>query len=136
MAVLFEWTDELSVNIPVIDEQHKKLISHINEFYAHMKTGKAKQVMNETLNKLIDYVGYHFSTEEDFFNKFNYPDKDAHVREHKAFVEKVKIVSEDFKNGKLAVTIELFTFLTDWVENHIKQIDKRYEPFLKGKINK
>jgi hemerythrin len=134
MAVLFEWNDELSVNIPVIDEQHKKLISYINEFYAHMKMGKAKQVMGETLNKLIDYVGYHFSTEENFFNKFSYPEKDAHIKEHKAFVEKVTKVSEDFKNNKLAVTIDLFTFLIDWVEKHIKQVDKRYAPFLKDKI--
>ncbi len=44
------WTDEvLSVNIPSIDDQHKKLIDLINEFYRNISIQSSK----ESIFKLI-----------------------------------------------------------------------------------
>ena len=132
---LIVWTSELSVNIPKIDEQHKQLISYLNELYSHMKVGKGKEIIGQTLKKLVDYTKFHFHTEEDYFEEFNYSDKDSHEKEHEDFIDKVSGVVNDFENGKLAtsITIEVFQFLNQWVSNHIKKTDKKYEPFLKDK---
>jgi len=139
---LIEWNKNLSVNIPIIDEQHKKLISYLNELYTHMKIGKGRTIIGETLSNLVEYTKFHFKTEEDFFNKFNYPDKEEHEEEHKFFIEKVTSIYNDFNNSKLSesvtslttTVIEIFNFLYQWVSNHIKKTDKKYEPFLKDKI--
>jgi len=131
---LVEWTKDLSVEIPLIDEQHQKLISYLNELYSHMKQGKGKDIISDILKKLVEYTKYHFNTEEELFKKFNYPDEQSHVSEHKFFIDKVNDFSRDFNNQKIFVTIEVFQFLNNWVTNHIKIVDKKYGPFLKGKI--
>lgn len=139
---LIKWSEDLSVNIPIIDEQHKKLISYLNELYTHMKVGKGREIIGDTLTKMIEYTKFHFKTEEDFFEKFNYPDREDHEKEHKNFIDKVNKIYNDFNNGILSTSIttitstviDTFNFLYQWVSNHIKKIDKKYEPFLKDKI--
>ena len=139
---LIEWNNDLSVNIPIIDDQHKKLISYLNDLYSHMKVGKGREIIGEMLNKLIEYTKFHFKTEEDFFNKFNYPEKEEHEKEHNFFIEKISTIYNDFSNAKLSdsitslttATIKTFNFLYQWVSNHIMQTDKKYESFLKDKI--
>jgi hemerythrin len=131
---LIAWNQSLSVEIKLIDEQHQKLIGYINKLYEYMKLGKGKEVLGETLINLIDYTRFHFKTEEDLFEKYGYIEKDHHKGEHDAFVEKVAKFFEDYKDGKLLVTIEVFQFLSDWISNHIMKSDKKYTPFLKDKV--
>lgn len=141
--ILIEWSEKLSVNIPVIDDQHKKLISYLNELYTFMKAGKGREIVGETLSKLIEYTKFHFKTEEDFFNKFNYPDKIIHEQEHKEFINNVTKINNDYNNVKLSASqvsltttvIETSRFLYQWILNHIMKIDKKYEDFLKAKIS-
>ena len=131
---LMEWSKELSVDIDLIDEQHKKLISYVNDLHENMKVGKGKDIISKILDGLIEYTKFHFNTEEELFAKYNYPERENHVSEHHFFVDKVKKFQDDFNNGRLSVTIEVFQFLNNWVTNHIKVIDKKYSPFLKGKM--
>ena len=46
---LMEWTDKLSVGVPSIDAQHKKLVSMANTLYDAMKAGHGKEILDETL---------------------------------------------------------------------------------------
>lgn len=119
------WDDSYSVNVREIDLQHQKLIGMINEFYGHV--GKdAKEAFHTLLNSLVDYAQYHFSTEEKYFAAFKYPDTDAHTRTHKAFTEKVADVRKRLISGQLVLSLEITTFLKDWLTIHIKGDDKTY----------
>lgn len=128
---LIKWTDNLSVEIPSIDAQHKELIKIINELYEAMSQGKGKDILGKTLDRLVTYTKTHFSTEESYFSKFNYPDKDSHIGKHKELVSKAIDLQSKFKSGNLMITIEVMNFLKDWLSNHIQKIDKEYSSFLK-----
>ena len=41
---LINWNDSFSVNVAVIDQQHKKLVDMINDLNDAMKQGKGKDV--------------------------------------------------------------------------------------------
>ncbi len=58
------WTDELSVDIGEIDEQHKKLINMINDLSYAMSKGKGRDVIEAILVGLRDYTVEHFAHEE------------------------------------------------------------------------
>ena len=45
-----EWSDKLVTGVKECDEQHKKLVSLINEFYDAMKQGKGKDVLDKMLD--------------------------------------------------------------------------------------
>ncbi|MFN3309093.1 MAG: bacteriohemerythrin, partial [Anaerolineales bacterium] len=61
---LITWSDEFSVNIKEIDNQHRQLIEMVNQLQRAMKEGKGAAALNDILQRLIDYTDYHFSTEE------------------------------------------------------------------------
>lgn len=120
-----EWDDKFSVNVAEIDEQHKKLFGMISIFYETLRDEK-KAALGTLLNSMVDYTVYHFSTEEKYMDKFNYPGTESHKKEHKFFTEKVLDVKERFDNGKLVITFEITNFLRDWIANHVQGTDKRY----------
>jgi hemerythrin len=121
-----EWTEELSVNIREIDDQHKKLIALINKLHDAMKAGQGKEALEGTLQELASYTVYHFQTEEKYMQKFNYPRLPSHKAEHAAFVKKVVDFQKDFAENRLGLTLDLMNFLRDWVNHHIRETDKQY----------
>ncbi len=129
----FNWTDDLSVKIPTIDEQHKKLIGMINDFYDSFKSGQNKEKLVELVSGLKDYTSYHFSTEEDLLTQHGYPGFDNHKEQHVAFVEKVDDFHQRMESGKLLVSLEVTNFLKDWLTSHIKKTDHEYSSFLVDK---
>jgi hemerythrin len=126
---MIEWDDSFSVGVEEINEQHKKLVSMINELYDAMKAGKGKDALGPIINGLIDYTQVHFKTEEDYFDKFGYPLTQAHKLEHKGFVDKVTAFKSDFDAGNTSLTIDVMNFLKDWLIHHIKGSDKKYTEF-------
>ena len=127
------WNDSLSVKVAEIDLQHKKLVSMINELYDAMKIGKGKEVTGKILNGLISYTTTHFQQEEKYFDKFCYPDKVNHKKEHLDFVKKVSEFKNDFESGKVTLTIDVMNYLSDWLFKHIKVTDKNYSKFFNDK---
>jgi len=127
------WNDTLSVNVGEIDTQHKKLVAMINELYDAMKVGKGKEITGKILNSFISYTATHFQQEEKYFDKFGYPDKENHKKEHVAFVKKVTEFKEGFETGKVTLTIDVMNFLSDWLFKHIKITDKKYSKFFNEK---
>lgn len=128
-----DWKDELSVNIRMIDDQHKELIKLINELSDAMKVGKGKDVMGKVLSKLVDYTKMHFGTEERLFQTHGYPGYIAHKSEHDKLTKQVLDLKTKFDNGQSVITVEVMNFLKDWLQKHIIGTDKKYSSFLIGK---
>lgn len=127
---LINWSDNLSVNIKGLDNQHKKLVSIINELHDAMKKGESSKVLTKILFEMAAYTKTHFKSEEELFDKFNYPDKIKHKKEHDMFVQKVDDFMTEYKSGKTNLSFELMNFLTKWLMNHIQVSDKAYSGFL------
>ncbi|MFO7734874.1 MAG: bacteriohemerythrin [bacterium] len=130
---LIKWNDNFSVNVEKIDNQHRKLISMINELNDKMRQGKGKEVLEKIISDLINYTAIHFQTEEKLFEKFRYPETAVHKKEHTDFVRKVSDFQKNFKAGKLGLSIDIMSFLSSWLKNHIKGTDKKYSEFFKEK---
>jgi hemerythrin len=133
VMALVQWSDKFSVGIPSIDAQHQKLFSLLNDLYDAMQRGHSKDILGKILSELISYTANHFATEEKLFTQHAYPDRVAHKKEHDALVQKALKIKADFESGKTGVSMELLSFLKDWVQNHIQGTDKQYGPFLAGK---
>jgi len=121
-----KWTDNLSVQVQEIDNQHQKLISLINDLHDAMLARRGKEVLGGILDQLAAYTVYHFNTEEKYMQDFSYPGYLLHKKEHDSFVGKVDALMEDYKAGKVGISMELMAFLRDWVQNHIQGTDKKY----------
>ena len=130
---LITWTDNLSVNIRAIDEEHKKLINMINELHSSMGSGKGKETIGKVLTGLVNYTKTHFASEERLMEKNAYAGYLNHKAQHDALTNQVMDLHAKFQEGKTLVTVEVMNFLKDWLADHIQNTDKKYGPFLNGK---
>ncbi|MBI9099891.1 MAG: bacteriohemerythrin [Spirochaetaceae bacterium] len=127
------WDDSISVKIDLFDTHHKKLIGLINQLYQAMEEGNGTSVLLPILEELIEYTAYHFSAEEEAFEKYSYPGRENHIKEHSAFVVKAEELYGGIKEGSAVLTNEVLDFLQDWVVNHIMKVDFKYSDFLSDK---
>lgn len=130
---LFVWSDKFSVNIKEIDEQHKKLVSLVNDLHIAMQTGKGKELLGKILQNLIDYTAKHFAHEEHLMKKHGFAEYLKHKAEHEKLVSQVLDFQKKFQAGSAVLTLEIMSFLKDWVSKHIVETDKKFGPFLNSK---
>jgi len=127
------WDETISVKVELFDNHHKKLIDLINKLYQSMENGEGSSVLLPILEELIEYTAYHFSAEEEVFDKYGYPDMKNHVEQHQSFVKKAKDLHSGLKAGSSVLTNEVLDFLQEWVVSHIMKTDFKYTEFLKDK---
>ncbi len=123
------WNRDLSVKIDSIDDQHKKLIELINDFYENIKNRSNNESISKLLRGMNQYTVEHFDIEEELMKKYGYPDLTVHKKEHDKFVTKVTELEEKFNSGKVIVSFEITSFLKDWWKNHIQVVDQKYSDF-------
>ena len=124
--VLIEWSDDYSVQVAEIDEQHKVLVGYINDLHEALESGKDDDTLQDVLNGLIDYTTEHFSKEEEYFNKFGYEDEVPHRNEHKQFVVRIVNFKRGAAGGGEALSQEVLDFMKTWLIGHINGSDKKY----------
>lgn len=123
---LITWNETYSVGVKELDTHHQKLVTIINELHDAMRVGKSKEVLTPILQRLAEYTVFHFASEEKYMNNFNYPGYQAHKSEHDRFVAKVTQFQSDLASGKVLFSMELMTFLKDWLIKHIQGMDQQY----------
>ncbi len=126
-----EWSNELSVGISEVDEEHQKLVAILNQLDEVMKTGKGTRVMSEILNQLVEYTVVHFESEEKFMVASEYPGLALHQTQHRQLVEKVEKLRVKFVASGKRITREMMDFLKYWPTNHILVDDKAFGEFYK-----
>lgn len=130
-----EWTSRLSVGVPLIDEQHQSLIGRIRDLSQAVEERQGIGAVTTTLNFLVDYTEYHFSTEEKHMVANEYPGLQYHKGQHEEFRRTLANLEADFReegsSQDLAGSIK--TFLFDWFVTHIERVDRGFGQFLTHK---
>lgn len=119
-----EWTEDLSVGVKEIDDQHKKLFGMINDFN-EIDLEKDRDGSAMILSEFIGFVGMHFSTEEDFFELCAYRGAKEHIEEHVGYAKRVLQFQRDYEGGTYD-SAAFLEFLKEWWEDHLKTVDKKY----------
>jgi hemerythrin len=132
---LFVWKENYSVKVKSIDDQHKKLMDMINEFYDNITLKSNLENVTTLLSNLKKYVEFHFSLEEKYMVLAEYQGYNQHKKEHEKFIAKIADLEERINSGRLVLSLEVTTFLKDWLINHILVSDQKYsEAFVKKKF--
>jgi hemerythrin len=131
---LMTWTEKLSVGVAVLDEDHKRLVSMLNELYEAMQAGHGRDTLGRILAGLVQYTKVHFAREEKFFAQTGYPAVAAHKAEHDALTAQVMDVQRKYAAGSTAtLSLDVMHFLKNWLVTHIQGSDQKYRPHLNAK---
>lgn len=123
---LLEWDESFSVKINLIDRQHQKLFRMANEYHQAIKEGKSSSALSNLLYGLAEYATVHFSTEERYFDRFNFEDSKAHKQEHRVLEAKIGDLKSKVKLGIKVEEEEISKLLQIWLQGHIKGTDHKF----------
>jgi hemerythrin len=127
---LIEWTDELSVGIQEIDEQHKVLVGLVNEMHRAIHEHHGSETARQILDRLGDYTRIHFAVEESLMRIFDYPGYDEHKKQHEELIAQFRSYQAKVASGTAKISFELLHFLKLWLAQHILESDKEYAPHM------
>lgn len=112
------------------DFQHKQLIDLFQKIKEARFHKKDENLFRYTVAFLAMYVNHHFSLEEEYMEKYQYPGKAAHHMEHQDFVREIKAFRDENKAYSEKASDDLLTRMGDWILNHILEDDQRLGEFI------
>ena len=119
---MFTFTKDCLINVPEIDEEHKRLFELITNIDTALKSND-NPLANAILliNELKQYAVTHFAHEEAYMERINDPELQRQKKEHAAFINKINsysyadVTDETAKN----IILELLEYLSKWLMGHI-----------------
>ena len=125
---VFPWSKSFETGVPLIDEQHQRLVELLNALAGHLAYQSGMPTLSNVFNELIKYTDYHFQAEETIWHTTLSEDawETNHKGEHSRFLTKVtSIMGEDNTEPSDQVIEEIIMFLTQWLAFHILDNDMR-----------
>ncbi len=120
------WDDAYKVNNEMIDTQHQKLFQLADGLYGLVSSGeKNRDKVGQVIQDLVQYVMFHFGSEEDLMKKIGYADMDSHISAHRAFNDYILKLVGEFSSGKDVDLGELYSYVGKWLVDHITVTDKK-----------
>ncbi len=131
MANLINWSDRYNTGCDKIDKQHQHMVEIINRLFNAFEHAQAESIVPEIIKELEDYTHYHFSTEEELFEKYKYPLAQEHIDEHNSFKKKIVDFKEQlFSDNSALLPYDVMLFIKDWLIDHILNTDFKYREYL------
>ena len=127
------WTQNLSVGISMIDDQHKMCFQKAEALFEAGQNYRAKEYVGELLEFLDDYTKKHFADEEKYMLSIKYPGYQEQKAAHTAFITQLNKIKSDYNSsgGNLLVILNANQMILDWLTKHISNMDKQIGEFAK-----
>jgi len=126
-----KWSPNLAVGVSSIDDQHKELFARVDRLVEAMKASDTAEV-SRLMDFLGAYVVEHFQMEEKLMQKYGYPQFKLHKAAHDRFVTDYGELQKKFgiKGAVSFVTIQVKTWLADWLVAHVSGTDMAFGQWL------
>jgi voltage-gated potassium channel len=123
MIVELEWSDELSLGVAQIDDEHRKLFSYAKKFQEAALEGRGQEEVSKLLSLLVDYTETHFHAEEELMKAHKFPGLNEHHMKHQILTQKV---IQLHKSKNYIYEDSVWEFLNNWLRDHILIEDKAF----------
>jgi hemerythrin len=126
-----KWTEDLSVGVDEIDEQHRELFRRAGRVLDGLKRGEPEEI-GGLVDFLHEYAVTHFGAEEEFMRKSRYPGYVRHKAEHDRFIADLLALSRehDRKGSGAFMVLRVSHWLVQWLKEHVSGTDAELGKFL------
>lgn len=127
---VFQWSDQYSIGVPLIDADHQLLVALLTQLSEACEEGQSREVIGSILNVLIEYTIHHFRREEQMMSRGGYPELAEHQDDHRRLVAEAERFQAEWIAGRHDAVEDLSDFLSAWLQGHILAVDIRYKPWV------
>jgi len=126
------WDEKYATGIHLVDSQHKELFSLTNELFRAClgEEETLREVFKETMERMVDYVRFHFGAEQEMLQRINYPGYQDHKKMHDTLIKDILDSVKEYNYGKKFVPNQFVRILRDWILSHIALTDKQYVVYI------
>lgn len=113
---LVEWSDEMAVGHPRIDQQHQQLVRLFNRFYVALKIEdecRSSEIRNAFCSLAL-YTHLHYKMEEDLMELSGYPWMIQHIKGHDQVRGEIDSVLESFNQDRVD-EMALVDLMSTWM---------------------
>lgn len=120
-----KWSTQYLTGFKEIDEQHFTIIKKLFEIENLIKLPHSKSEILDALMFLESYSLTHFNYEEQVMELKKCPAREENKQQHAVFMQYIHSLNLKFAEGQLSddTLTSVQQELSDWVVNHILQID-------------
>jgi hemerythrin len=129
--ILIVWEPSYNLGIPIVDEQHRGIVSTINSLCFAIQNRHGNEMLRPVIGMVSEYTRIHFEIEEDFLKKCGYPDLEKHHILHKELTQALSETGKDSLWNKDPQ--EFLEFLKQWWINHICKEDRVFTQYLNNR---
>ena len=126
--VFIVWKPGYDLGIPILDDQHRGIVSTINSLHFCMKCNHAHTILRPIIHMIYDYTLVHFKMEELFLSNKDFPG----AQEHQALHEKLTVRLNQVGRDTLLNhdPLKFLGFLKEWWVHHILHEDLLFRDLL------
>lgn len=118
------WDDNLSLNHPLIDRQHREILHRID-----VLPESDDADFDQAMRFFLRYTFEHFRDEEALLNNYEYPARAAHIKTHRAIEAAFDRHFDRYLKGDIDYA-RFKEFLNQWISQHILKEDRQFAAFL------
>jgi len=122
-----EWDEKLKMGNEIVDAQHKMIFDFLSVLVSQCIDGSSKEMLQDTLDFLVNYTTQHFFDEESLQVRHNFPGYSKHKQMHDDFKLVVgDLVRRYIINGSSdALCDDINKIVIRWLVDHIQHEDKK-----------
>jgi hemerythrin len=124
------WDKTLSVDVPEIDEDHRRLVDLFNLLNHSVVEGDAPDYIEAVMEELISCTAWHFKHEERLMLKYGYEGLLEHKTEHEELIASATALQQKLLQESKPVLSEDIQFLEHWLNGHILCADRDLGAYL------
>jgi len=124
------WDKTLSVDVPEIDEDHRRLVDLFNLLNHSVVEGDAPNYIEAVMEELISCTVWHFKHEERLMLKYGYEGLLEHKSEHEELIASATALQQKLLQESKPVLSDDIQFLEHWLTGHILGTDRDLGAYL------
>jgi hemerythrin len=125
-ANIIKWVEPMSFGNPSMDQDHKILISIINQLVQAINRQDYIS-FDLVVEELTNYTNRHFNREEKYLRRGRFPLIEDHHVEHEKFTQNIVEIRNRFIDSRSnKIQSDLIDLLGNWLQVHILVEDRKY----------
>ena len=134
MAETYPWKNEYTIGIERIDHQHRYFLELVNWLPKLFRQTEQSDLLNRYIDEIILYARFHFLSEENLMQFYDYPDTQSHAELHANMLSQLSLKMSLMDLGDITKE-EFGNFLVQWFFGHTVEEDPQLGLFLKTRMN-
>jgi diguanylate cyclase (GGDEF)-like protein/hemerythrin-like metal-binding protein/PAS domain S-box-containing protein len=119
--ILLAWSDALCLGIPLIDEQHRRLVDLVNRLGERLRDDAGPAAVANAMQELLDHTALHFRTEEELMRAHGTANAERHRQEHRVLLADLRSLASGIETTSVMLALQ---HLKAWLVRHIDSLDR------------